>query len=84
LILLSCGVSGAQLDFSVKAPSAPIPNAYIIVEWCFTILFFIELLLRMWTYGTDFFSPLNRDWKWNVFDAVLYRFLFFVWFLTGS
>lgn len=71
LILSNAILFGVQADHAVQQPSHEVPEFFRIAGLTFTVLFTLELLLRLRTEGRGMFSCHNPDIKWNVMDTVL-------------
>eukprot|EP00439_Symbiodinium_sp_Y106_P045908 s1992_g5.t2 len=71
LILSNAILFGVQADHAVQQPSHEVPEFFRIAGMTFTVLFTLELLVRLRTEGRSMFSCHNPDIKWNVMDTVL-------------
>jgi len=74
LILTNAILFGIQADYAVQQPSQETPEFFRAANLTFTVLFAIELLMRICIQGRYLFVSANPDIKWNVMDAILVLF----------
>lgn len=60
---------GFQTDYRARHVSQSLPAVFIHVELFFTMVFTIELLLRLSVHHCQFFYM--KGWRWNVMDCVV-------------
>ncbi|CAJ1406578.1 unnamed protein product, partial [Effrenium voratum] len=68
-ILCNACTIGLQTEYAAQGWHSQVPPAFIISEMVFTVIFLVELLLRLCVYGRTFFRGPERGW--NIFDMVL-------------
>jgi len=72
LIVANAAVLGHQSDRGVKKLNEEPLTEYRVFDVIFTISFTLELVLRLFADGPFFFfSSLNRDRNWNIFDLIM-------------
>lgn len=71
VIMLNAVNIGVQADWSMKNSSRDTPWQFQVANSTFSVLFLIELLLRLFAFRKKFFLRSNRDFSWNLFDLVL-------------
>lgn len=72
LIVINVLSIGVETDYMAEQWVDRPPLAFKIVERVFCIVFVLELGLRIYASGRNFFSM--AGWKWNVMDCVLVSF----------
>merc|ERR1719433_1680275 len=55
---MNCALSGRD-----------VPMHFYVADCVFALVFGVELCLRIWVYGRQFYR--GEDWRWNSFDACL-------------
>ncbi|CAJ1375114.1 unnamed protein product [Effrenium voratum] len=83
LILTNAVLFGIQADHAVKNPGSE-PTFFATANFVFTVLFTLELSVRVFREGKFLFSCYNPDIKWNIMDAILVAFGLFEEILTRS
>ncbi|CAJ1346989.1 unnamed protein product [Effrenium voratum] len=83
LILTNAVLFGIQADHVVKNPGSE-PTFFATANFVFTVLFTLELSVRVFREGKFLFSCYNPDIKWNIMDAILVAFGLFEEILTRS
>eukprot|EP00927_Polykrikos_kofoidii_P000100 TRINITY_DN10040_c0_g1_i3.p1 TRINITY_DN10040_c0_g1~~TRINITY_DN10040_c0_g1_i3.p1 ORF type:complete len:628 (+),score=94.15 TRINITY_DN10040_c0_g1_i3:166-2049(+) len=69
VILMNGIFIGLQTNHTAVSLSEEFPTWYFVVDFAFFIVFFIELLIRIWIFRGSFFTV--PSWAWNVFDSAL-------------
>jgi hypothetical protein len=69
VIFANACLIGAQVDFQARNPRSSTPASYQYFEYVFGAVFFLELLLRIYVDGCNFFCM--PGCAWNIFDTVL-------------
>merc|ERR1711971_843773 len=61
---------GFQTDFSARHLNATPPTSYLIIDLAFCCMFALEIVMRVYAFGSDFF--IHQDYWWqNWFDLVM-------------
>lgn len=82
VILASCGLVGAQAHAIVMFPDSPAIPLMEIADDCFTVLFLLEILLKLHGYGLKIIYPEIKN-AWNIMDLTLVVLaVFFGWVLS--
>jgi len=71
-IVFNAAYVGVQTQYAASHPGDPAPVGFTLVQYGFTLLFLVELLLRLAAYRWKFFS--SAHWQWNWFDVFLVCF----------
>lgn len=61
---------GIQVQFAAENRGRDTPEVFQWVEYLFTAMYSVELLLRFLAEGISFLSPQKRNVRWNYFDVV--------------
>jgi len=69
LISLNAGLIAAQTERVARNLGSPSPRVFQTLDWCFCILFTLELAIRMLAYKQVFFG--TQDKWWNLLDCAL-------------
>lgn len=62
---------GAQADWAVKHSFDEVPMIFAVLDLTFSMLFFLELLVRFTAEGAVFLSRNNKSFGWNCFDCLV-------------
>lgn len=60
-----------QADWSVNHLGEDLPLIFDVLEIMFSVIFLLELLIRIGASGRFFLSCSNRELNWNIFDSIL-------------
>ena len=71
LIACNAAVIGVQADLSMQEPSANTVESYQVTEGLFTLVFAVELILRLYAERIIFFKPTDPSFMWNLVDLVI-------------
>jgi len=71
VVLCNALLMGFQADWQIKHASLAAPPVYHVLDLTCTVLFTLELILRLVGEQKHFLSWHNPDFGWNVFDAGL-------------
>lgn len=71
LIISNAAIIGAQTDHAIKNLPEETPMPYRVLDLMFTMVFTMELILRLVAEGREFFSWNNRNLTWNFLDSVV-------------
>eukprot|EP00428_Durinskia_dybowskii_P019553 CAMPEP_0170213860 /NCGR_PEP_ID=MMETSP0116_2-20130129/6556_1 /TAXON_ID=400756 /ORGANISM="Durinskia baltica, Strain CSIRO CS-38" /LENGTH=643 /DNA_ID=CAMNT_0010464415 /DNA_START=12 /DNA_END=1942 /DNA_ORIENTATION=+ len=69
LILINAVLVGIHAHWRAVHPEACEDITWEIIFLAFNIYFALELLLRIFAFGVEFFH--GPDWRWNLFDSVI-------------
>jgi hypothetical protein len=69
LLLSNAFVTGCGAQIRAHYPQKDLPVFFMIADFFFMLAFTIELVLRVYVLGVDFFWM--NGWAWNVFDLVV-------------
>jgi len=62
---------GVEADWTVKNPGEDLPTPFEIIDYGFTLIFTLELILRIIAEGRSFLSLSNPNFSWNIFDSFI-------------
>lgn len=70
LILVNVVIVGVEVDMSARLPSNEIPMLFITLDRVFTVIFLLELMLKLCVLScSEFFGGPDRTW--NIFDLLI-------------
>eukprot|EP00440_Ansanella_granifera_P028528 gb/GFBE01030996.1/.p1 GENE.gb/GFBE01030996.1/~~gb/GFBE01030996.1/.p1 ORF type:complete len:710 (+),score=126.96 gb/GFBE01030996.1/:1-2130(+) len=72
VLCLNAIVIGIQADAMAKQDTNDTPLAFQVFDVAFTVVFVIELALRLCAFGWDFWTM--NGWKWHLFDLFIVAF----------
>merc|ERR1739844_550003 len=72
MIVLNALYIGVASEVAARSdsPYAP-PLAILVSGWIFSLWFFVELTMRMWSRGFRHFACRSIDKRWNCFDLLV-------------
>eukprot|EP00747_Dinoflagellata_sp_TGD_P035946 gnl/TRDRNA2_/TRDRNA2_138181_c0_seq1.p1 gnl/TRDRNA2_/TRDRNA2_138181_c0~~gnl/TRDRNA2_/TRDRNA2_138181_c0_seq1.p1 ORF type:complete len:558 (-),score=78.55 gnl/TRDRNA2_/TRDRNA2_138181_c0_seq1:139-1629(-) len=76
IILANAFTDGVQIDWMATHPGDSVPFSLWLLGYCYSIIFSLELMLKLFAYGKKFFSS-ERNFMWNYLDLlIVLAFLF--------
>lgn len=69
LIVLNSIMLGVMAQWQIDNPDYPDPKVFHYIEYAFTFVYLMELILRCICYGCGFFF--GKGWGWNLFDLAI-------------
>jgi len=66
---LNAVMIGVEADWTVKHPGKDLPTPFEIIDYGFTLIFTLELTLRLIAEGRSFLLWKNANLSWNIFDS---------------
>jgi len=76
MICMNTVMIGVNCDWNLTHLNEEEPRYFQVVERFFAIIFALELFLRVFAYGSNFFCG-RSDWQWNWFDLIIVSFQIF-------
>lgn len=71
VVLANSITLGLQADWAMRHIGLQDPPAFDMTDGMFTVIFIVELFLRIVAYGRFMYHYENRNFGWNVFDTAL-------------
>merc|ERR1740123_2738087 len=69
MIMLNALTIGMETDYMAANWTDQVPCCYRVTEFLFTVVFAVELTMRIAAYGSSYFC--GHEAAWNMFDAAL-------------
>eukprot|EP00928_Gymnodinium_smaydae_P024945 TRINITY_DN20021_c2_g4_i2.p1 TRINITY_DN20021_c2_g4~~TRINITY_DN20021_c2_g4_i2.p1 ORF type:complete len:613 (+),score=95.61 TRINITY_DN20021_c2_g4_i2:49-1887(+) len=68
-VILNAVLIGTEIDWRANNLIDAKPAAFVWLDFAFGLFFTVELLLRIYVLGRDFWT--SPEWSWNLFDVVV-------------
>lgn len=63
---------GVEIDFTASTLDEPLPDAFAVIGHAYTTIFAVELGLKLFAFGSDFFCHLpTKELVWNYLDLII-------------
>ncbi|CAK9077161.1 Voltage-dependent L-type calcium channel subunit alpha-1D (CHCACHA1D) (Voltage-gated calcium channel subunit alpha Cav1.3) [Durusdinium trenchii] len=70
-ILVNAIFIGVEVQAQLLNSDQAVLTSVHVIGKTFTVIFLIELILRMLAQGRHFCSTTNEDWRWNLLDTII-------------